>query len=214
VQFTGFSAGPPPLSFFVGPLTHGNDLEGFYGFRMPRRLLIAALGCFVATGCAVFARPTVSGMPLCAAAARIDTNGWRRMDAGPYVFRLPAEFEEQEVRSVDSAVKEWRAPDGREVHSDYGFYTGPFELGPPGPMQELFAVCGEGSDETAPQIVLYRTHEDRYAAGLYWPKPGGRKIPFGRDARLQPEALWMSVQSSRPEDQARLLAIVLSVRYK
>lgn len=181
---------------------------------MSRLFLIVAVACIATAGCGVPARSEMSEASPCTTAAHVDTSGWRLMDAGPYAFRLPPEFEEQEVRSVDSAVAAWRAPDGRSVHSDYGFYTDPFEVGVSGPMQELLAVCREGGDEDSAQIVLYLTHDGRYAAGLYWPKPGGREIRFGRDARLQPEALWMSARGSRPEDLAQLLAVVSSVRYK
>lgn len=80
-------------------------------------------------------------------------------------------------------------------------------------MAEVIAECEEGEGGSAPQIVLYRSAEGEYAAGLYWPKPGGRQIQFGV-AGLLPEALWMSARSPRREDLAEMLAVVSSVRYE
>jgi hypothetical protein len=99
------------------------------------------------------------------------------------------------------------------VQTDYGFYNRRFEAGPAGSGEEPITVCQEGDGEAAPQIVFYRTHEGFDAAGLYWPKPGGRRKPFGAAGILK-EALWMSARSPRREDLSELLAIVSSVRYE
>lgn len=177
------------------------------------RPMIAAVGCSLAAGCAAPIRSAAVEASPCASALRMDTSSWRQIDAVSFVFRLPAGFKQQEVESIDSALRRWVAPDGREVQTDYGFYNRRFEAGPAGSGEELITVCQEGDGESAPQIVLYRTHEGLYAAGLYWPQPGGGRKLFGAAGTLR-EALWMSAQSPRREDLPELLAILSSVRYE
>jgi hypothetical protein len=177
------------------------------------RPMIATVGCSLAAGCAAPLRSAAVEASPCASAPRTDTSDWRRVDAVAFVFRLPADFEQQEVEGIDSALRRWVSPDGREVQTDYGFYNRRFAAGLAGSGEELITVCQEGDGEAAPQIVPYRTRDGRYAAGLYWPNPGGGRKPFGAAGTLR-EALWMSAQSPRREDLPEMLAIVSSVEYK
>ena len=157
--------------------------------------------------------PTAIAQP-CASAARVDTAGWQVIQRGAFVFRIPA-CAPQEVRSVDSAVDEWRSPEARVVHSDYGMWTGPVQRGPNSRMREPITVCAMGDSTSAPQLVVYRTFEGAQAAGLYWPTPGGRSRLFGPSGEnIQREALWLEAASPHAEDLPELLAIVQSVRLR
>ena len=80
-------------------------------------------------------------------------------------------------------------------------------------MPRLIAVCDAAFDGRWPQVLLYGTSDGRFAAGLWWPVPGGRIIAEPRGG-LRAEALWMAASSPDPTDLPELLAIVRSARLR
>lgn len=149
----------------------------------------------------------------CASADRVDTADWLLVDEGAFTLRLRPEYSEVDVRGIDSQVGRWRGPGERSVHSDYGFYSASFDADSTRSVREPIVYCERRVTEAAPQVVLYRT-EHGYAAGLYWPRPEGRSIPFGRGLSPNPMALRFTATSPRAEEIPELLAIVRSVRFK
>jgi hypothetical protein len=164
-------------------------------FRAFRALLIV-----LATGCAVATRNREPHLAPknCALTEHVDTAGWQLVDVDPFTLYLPSSYAAAEVRGVDSQVSEWQASGGRVVHADYGFYSGPFKPDSPGPMRQPIVFCQNRVSEDAPQVVLYRSRENLYAVGLYWPEPGGRSIPYGRSLEPKQIALRLTAESQTP----------------
>ena len=153
-----------------------------------------------------------TGDPRCEPAARIDTRDWQVIQTGAFSFRIPPGYELQKDRSIDSAVREWRSPGGQAVGSDYGIYNGPFERGPYSSMREPIIECKRGEGTAAPQVVLYRTIEKRYAVGVYWVVPEDRRLRPQRGPMVEPETLRLEASSPRHEHLPELLTIARSVR--
>ena len=58
----------------------------------------------------------------CGTGAMADTAGWRVVDAGPFVFKVPPDYREEHVQGVDSYIGRW-VQGGRSVDFDFGPYT-------------------------------------------------------------------------------------------
>lgn len=174
------------------------------------RALIMGLLLFPpTTGYAQLQRPAMSP---CAFTPQVDTTQWQRVDAGAFTLMLPPGYSGGAVQGVDSSLDEWAGNDGQRIHADYGFYTGRFDPGPDSRMRDPIVVCEDGAGGTRPQIVIHRTFEGKHAVGLYWPRPGGRTIPWRNGPR--PIALWVSAESPNPDHYPQLLAIIRSIHFK
>jgi hypothetical protein len=45
------------------------------------------------------------------------------VDAGPFQLSLPAEYQREEMRGIDSVVRRWVASGRRSVQADFGMYS-------------------------------------------------------------------------------------------
>jgi hypothetical protein len=136
-----------------------------------------------------------------------DTTGWQVVDAGPLQLSLPAPYEREEVRGIDSFVGHWVAPGQRLVAFDFGMYS-------------------NSLNDASTSLVDYR--ECRTEIGG-WPV----KVVSGYDERGRwhiegkkyvVSAAWrdvhggshltLSATSAEASDLPSLLSIVRSVRFK
>lgn len=150
--------------------------------------------------------------PLCEAGAGVDTGAWEPIRSGVFSFRVPPGYRQQKGLSIDSDFRKWYSPGGQGLTTDYGIYNGPFEKGPHRPMREPIIECARGDGTAAPQLVVYRTVEKRYAVGLYWVVSEARRLRPQRGPVVEPETLWLEAVSPREEHLPELLAIARSVR--
>lgn len=179
--------------------------------------IVVPLICATLSACSVVGSgnvlPSVTEQR-CDGLASIETGNWELVQIGVFSFRLPASYQEQKTRSIDSVIRRWDSRNGPAVDLDYGLYTRRFERGPHSRMREPITECLSGDSTAAPQIVIYRTLDERHAVGLYWPVPGGRQLEFGANREVQREALWLEASSRRQEDLPELMAIIQSVELR
>ena len=150
--------------------------------------------------------PSVHVGPCVAPAA--DTAGWRVIDHGAFVFRVPPDFERMPVQPIDSDVGQWGTGPRRFVSYDLGWYSST--------LREATALAGYTSctmpigDRAAFVVAGWDS------AGTWL--GGGPKLVVAatwQNLRRGPMAavhLTLSAASDRRHEYGTLVAIVRSVR--
>jgi len=143
-------------------------------------------------------------------AAAADTAGWRVVEHGAFLFRVPPDFEQIPVRPIDSDVAQWGTGPRRFVEYDFGWYSSD--------LDEATRLSGYSSCTTYigghPAFVVAG-----WDPGGTW-LGGGRKLVVAATWRdLRPESmptlhLTLSAVSDRRNEYGTLVAIVRSVRFK
>lgn len=128
---------------------------------------------------------------------------WTQHNRGPFSFRLPSEYQQEEVQGIDSYVESYRAP-GREFGFDYGPYSDPL-IWHGSDMRE-FQACRTSVDGHLVKLVTARMADGTYLAGAAW-----RELDSKSQGNLH---LTMHVRSETTAAQQEALGIFRSVRFR
>ena len=135
-----------------------------------------------------------------ASCAATDGDAWRTHDFGPFSLCLPPDFVEDQVRGIDSYVRQWSSP-GMRLSFDYGRWSYVIDgYWPEGTKVERVDVDGK------PARIATAHHDF------------GREFPYStmlEVRELRPHVhLSVFVNCSTPEDFAVARRIFLSIRFK
>jgi len=172
----------------------------------PRGVRVAIAGLALAASAACMpGRSPAGGLNPCTAPGA-DTTGWTVVDAGPFRFAVPNDYQRRKVQGIDSHVGWWSAP-GRSVHFDWGMYSS--TLDESATLLRDRAECTTEIGGHPAKVVGGFDAEGR------WEEQGRKYVVAATWRDVQPGThLTLSVTSADPSDVPVLVRIIQSVRFK
>lgn len=113
---------------------------------------------------------------------------WQTIDAGPFHFHLPPQYEEVEVQGIDSYVRKFEG-DGDIVSFDYGWYSDPLEYYS---RRAGFSECEEQIGGLEAKVIFYMDETGDYVAAAHWKNftPLDKLTIFGRTISVERQEDW------------------------
>lgn len=132
-----------------------------------------------AAGFALTALAACGGGDACGMEAMADTTGWRVVDAGYFVFKLPPGYRDEVPIGSDSYVGEWTRG-GRSVRFSWGPHTGDPRDEPQRPGDLPMCEARVGGRTAVLREARYTAPDSsaRFEAGGWWDRPDTLTAPF------------------------------------